>query len=128
MDNINSPDEMMQYVADTARKAVESRFTNKKNELKVIEKLEELVFLVTGKHAEKGSLGFELSTDGQNELVPKNLYTLLVMNSIFVDYEKVKDETDYITECGTHYTFSPKTTIQYVRYKNCSIEKVNYKI
>lgn len=84
MDNINSADDMMQFVADMARRAVENRLSDEaeKKKIMMIEKLEELVFLVTGKHAEKDSIGFEISNDNPNALVPKNLYTLLIMNAV----------------------------------------------
>lgn len=100
---INSPDEMMQYVIDVARRAVENGFSNEKQNAKnlVTERLDELVYLVTGLHAEKDSIKFEISE--LNAIVPKNLYTLLLLNGVITEYEKVKTEKEFITQCGTHF-------------------------
>lgn len=101
---INSPDEIMQYVVDVARRAVEHGFSKKVKNTKnlVAEKLNELVYLVTGLHAEKGSINFEISD--LYTIIPKNLYTLLLLNGVIVEYETVKDKKEFITQCGTFFT------------------------
>ena len=100
---INSPDEMMQYVVDVAMRAVKNSFSNEKlnAENLVTERLDELVYLVTGLHAEKDSIKIEISD--ANAIIPKNLYTLLLLNGVVVEYEKVKNEKEFITQCGTHF-------------------------
>lgn len=117
MDTINSPDDMMDFVADVAKRAVGKHFeaNMKYVEENAIKELQELVSLVTGKEVVDQAIGFETCDDNSHVIVPKNLYTLLLMNGVFIDYDKVKSADDYVTDCGVHYTFNPRSSIQYIR-------------
>jgi len=117
MDTINSPDDMMDFVANAAKRAVNKHFEANMKYIgeNAVKELQSLVSLVTGKEVVNQAIGFEACDDDSNVIVPKNLYTLLLMNGVFTDYDKVKDMDDYVSECGVHYTFNPRSSFQYIR-------------
>jgi hypothetical protein len=102
-----TPDEMMQCVRDQAAKSV-GRFLTDKTINDVANTITQIVrqqacFVYPSIRSE----GIKFETGSDNDVIPSNLYTTLLMMGIIPEYEKVKDQTSYTLEDGTVVEHKP---------------------
>jgi hypothetical protein len=77
----------------------------------------------------KDAIDFEVDPNDDTQMIPKNLYTLLLMMGITVKYDDVKDKEEYVMDDGSKIeftrgqavqTFRPASPVSWVRL-NCVV-------
>jgi len=80
------------------------------------------------------AIDFEVDPNDSTQIIPKNLYTLLLMMGIFVKYDDVKDKEEYVIADGSKIeftqgqavqTFKPASPVSWVQL-NCAVS--DYKV
>ena len=58
------------------------------------------------------AIEFEADPNDSTQVIPKNLYTLLLMMGIFVKYDDVKDKEEYMMANGSKIEFTRGRAVQ----------------
>jgi hypothetical protein len=131
MDTVNSPEEMMQIVKQIASQCIGKTVTSdlKRDLATDLIKVLENQMVTMGFQIETGAIKLEKDPEDGYSLIPANLYTLLLMMSIFVDYEEVKDKTEYTMSNGTVIMFEAHKSRQIIKpVKPIEYIKINFTI
>lgn len=98
-------DKLIKQVKKTIDKVIKNAISNKKAFILNHKQLESIFIenlISKFPNARKDKIGFE-SSNVNDCMIPKNLYTFLLTNNIEVDYDKVKDKNEFENHDGTKY-------------------------
>jgi hypothetical protein len=129
VDSINSPEEMIEMVKDVASKYIGKTFTHdlKDDITEQLSRILEGQIRSFGFKVNKDAVKFEKDPVDNQSMIPANLYTLLLMIGILVDYEEVKDKTEYTMENGTVIVFEAHSSRQIIKpSKPLEYVKINF--